>query len=107
LDNYRYCADFATRVIGDNAGVAKVLDFGCGTGQIVKLLRKDSISAFGCEAFYGGGSSPIAGDLRSFVFAMQGKTIPFPPDTFDIVINNQVMEHVDDLDAALSEIHGS
>ena len=105
MDNYRYCADFATRLLGDHAGVAKVLDFGCGAGQIVKLLRKDGILAFGCEAFYGGGSSPIPADLRSFVFAMESKSIPFPPATFDIVINNQVMEHVEDLDAALSEIH--
>ena len=36
---------------------------------------------------------------------MEGKSIPFPPATFGIVINIQVMEHVEDLDAALSKIH--
>ena len=30
---------------------------------------------------------------------------PSPACTFDVVINNQVMEHVDDIDAALFEIH--
>ena len=39
---------------------AKVLDFGCGAGQIVKVLRDSGISAFGCEAFYdGGGDIPF------------------------------------------------
>ena len=105
MDNYRYCAEFAARVIGDKAGAAKVLDFGCGAGQIVKLLRDVHISAYGCEAFYGGGASPVPDELSPFIFAMQGKVIPFPPCTFDVVINNQVMEHVDDIDAALFEIH--
>jgi SAM-dependent methyltransferase len=110
VDNYQYCAEFAARMIGDRmigdkAGAAKVLDFGCGAGQVVRLLRNVRISAFGCEAFYGGGASPIPDDLSSFIFTMQGNVIPFPPCTFDIVINNQVMEHVNDIDAALFEIH--
>jgi SAM-dependent methyltransferase len=31
--------------------------------------------------------------------------LPFPDGWFDLVVNNQVMEHVEDLDAALAEIH--
>ena len=49
--------------------------------------------------------APIPDELSPFILAMQGKVIPFPPCTFDVVINNQVMEHVDDIDAALFEIH--
>jgi SAM-dependent methyltransferase len=105
VNNYQYCAEFAVRLIGGNAGVAKVLDFGCGAGHIVELLRKAGISAFGCEAFYGGGAARIPDELSGFILAMQGNVIPFPACTFDVVINNQVMEHVEDIDAALSEIH--
>ena len=36
---------------------------------------------------------------------MQDKLIPFPDSMFEVVLNNQVMEHVQDLDTALSEIH--
>jgi SAM-dependent methyltransferase len=104
VDNYHYCADFAGRAIADRAGEAKVLDFGCGAGQIVKILRDSGIAAFGCDALYGGGAYPIPAELAGVVFAMQGNQIPFPALMFDVVINNQVMEHVDDLDAALSEI---
>jgi hypothetical protein len=38
VDSYQYCAEFATRMIS-NKVEAKVLDFGCGAGQIVKVLR--------------------------------------------------------------------
>jgi 2-polyprenyl-3-methyl-5-hydroxy-6-metoxy-1,4-benzoquinol methylase len=84
---------------------AKVLDFGCGAGQIVKVLRDSGISAFGCEAFYDGGRYPVPDELSGVILAMQGNVIPFPSCMFDLVINNQVMEHVQDIDAILSEIH--
>src|SRR6266516_3948883 len=105
VDNYRYCAEFAARVIGDKAGVAKVLDFGCGAGQIVKLMRNIGVSAFGREAFYGGGANPIPDELSGFIFTKRGTVIPFPSCTFDVVINNQVTEHVQDMEAALFAIH--
>lgn len=105
MDNYEYCADFAMRCIETSPAEAKVLDFGCGSGQIVKQLRNAGVSAFGCEAFYGGGVSPIPDDLSGVIAGMHGDTIPFPDCMFDVVINNQVMEHVVDLDAALVEIH--
>ena len=105
MDNYQYCAQFAARLIGDKVEEAKVLDFGCGAGQIVKLLRDSGISAFGCEAFYGGGVNPIPEELSGFILAMQGNAIPFASCVFDVIINNQVMEHVEDIDAVLSEIH--
>jgi ubiquinone/menaquinone biosynthesis C-methylase UbiE len=36
--------------------------------------------------------------------AKEGNNIPFNNDSFDFVINNQVMEHVEDIDAVLAEI---
>jgi SAM-dependent methyltransferase len=105
VDNYQYCADFARRAIAEKAPEAKVLDFGCGTGQIVTLLRNSGVSAFGCDAFYGGGVSPIPSELSDVILPMQGNLIPFTDCMFDVVLNNQVMEHVEDLDAALSEIY--
>ena len=43
----------------------------------------------------------LAGDI---IRRMEGDTIPFGDETFDIVVNNMVMEHVPDLDRVLDEI---
>jgi SAM-dependent methyltransferase len=104
MDNYQYCAEYAHRAVVGRGG-AKVLDFGCGAGQIVSLLRRAGVSAYGCDAFYGGGAYTIPAELTDIILPMQGNAIPFPVEMFDVVVNNQVMEHVNDLDAALSEIH--
>lgn len=105
MDNYQYCAQLAARMIRSKLHEAKVLDFGCGAGQVINLLRNYGVSAFGCEAFYEGGKYPVPDELSGVVREMQGNAIPFPNCMFDVVINNQVMEHIEDIDAAISEIH--
>ena len=104
MDNYQYCAEYARGALADTSQ-AKVLDFGCGAGQVVELLRATGVSAYGCDASYGGGAYAIPDELSEVILPMQGKEIPFPAEMFDVVVNNQVMEHVVDLDSALSEIH--
>lgn len=99
MNNYEFCTQFAVR-----AKAHAVLDFGCGEGQIIRLLRGAGIDARGCDTFYEGGAYAIPQDLTPFITSMHGNYVPFPDATFDLVINNQVMEHVADLDAALSEI---
>jgi SAM-dependent methyltransferase len=89
--------------------VIRVLDYGCGSGQIVKLLRKRGVDAFGCDVFYEGGdySSLVepglleAGVVRRMT---PDGMIPFESGFFDYVVNNQVMEHVQNLEAVLAEI---
>ncbi len=104
MDNYQYCAKFAAEATHD---AAHVLDYGCGAGQLVCALRERGVEGFGCDVFYGGGdySKQVPeGMWNHIIRPMDEDRIPFPADTFDLVINNQVMEHVPDLDAALAEI---
>jgi SAM-dependent methyltransferase len=106
MDNYEFCASWAASQPG--CATARILDYGCGAGQIVAALRERGLDAVGCDVFYEGGdaSRRLSPDLVSsgVIHRMDGDRIPFDDRTFDLVINNQVMEHVVDLDRVLTEI---
>jgi SAM-dependent methyltransferase len=99
----RFVLDFAARHGG------RVLDYGCGSGRTVRAGRERGLEIYGTDVFYGGSQSraeaAASGLLGDVIREMQDGRIPFPVGSFDLVMNNQVMEHVEDLDAVLREIH--
>ncbi len=107
MNNYEFCAQWVLDQKPEKC--VRVLDYGCGAGQIIKELRKRNLNAFGCDVFYEGGdySKLIETELfdDSIIKRMDGRTIPFDCASFDFIINNQVMEHVENLDSVLAEIH--
>ena len=106
MDNYEFCANYVSKMAAGKP--TTVLDYGCGAGHIVKALRGVGIAAKGCDIFYAGGdySSRVPPELLgSAIKPMENGLIPFSDNSFDIVVNNQVLEHVEDIDSALAEIH--
>lgn len=87
-----------------------VLDLGSGVGNFVVACRQRGIRAFGVEPDrIGSGSSltslQIAGkrlDTGAFAGAI-GEQLPFRDATFDLVVLNQVIEHVNDQKSVLAE----
>jgi SAM-dependent methyltransferase len=105
MNNYEYCANFVAARL--QHGGARVLDYGCGAGKIVSLLRSRGVDASGCDVFYEGGdySNDVPADMfGTIVRRMEGDCIPFESGSFDWVINNQVLEHVPNLEVVVSEI---
>lgn len=99
----RFVLDFARRIGGT------VLDYGCGDGSVVVAGRAAGLDIYGTDVYYGGSQSRIEAERTGLsgdvIREMAGGRIPFSDSFFDVVTNNQVMEHVDDLDATLREIH--
>ena len=106
MTNYDFCVKCVEKF--SLGKPIKALDYGCGAGQIVSLLRSAGIDARGCDTFYAGGdySSRVPPELLGTVIKpIENGVIPFPDESFDFVVNNQVLEHVEDIDGVLAEIH--
>lgn len=107
INNYEFCAQWL--LDQKPAKSVRVLDYGCGSGQIVNELRKHKVNVYGCDVFYEGGNYLESIDTRllddGIIRKMCGNDIPFDSASFDYIIDNQVMEHVENLDGVLSEIH--
>lgn len=103
--NYRFIVAEVSRLASPGA---TVLDYGCGSGEVVQHARAQGVDMVGADIFYAGSEARAAvecsGQLGRSIFAMPEGRIPFPDKHFDLVCANQVFEHVRDIDLALSEI---
>lgn len=105
MNNYEFCATYIKNNATNKA--IRVLDYGCGAGHIVIKLREIGVDAKGCDVFYEGGdySAQVPSELfGSIIKPMEDGIIPFPDESVDFVVNNQVLEHVENIDFVLGEI---
>jgi SAM-dependent methyltransferase len=87
------------------AGADRVLDLGCGEGQIARLaVQRGAGRVVGVDPAAAQIAEAIrrAGGVRYARAVAAG--LPFPPSTFDAVVSCLVLEHLADLDAGLDEI---
>jgi len=106
--NFRYVLDFAERQ-RNGAPDYTILDYGCGAGDVVIAGQQRGMNFFGAEVFYAGVSSRDViekkGLLGTVVKEIRDGHLDFPDAFFELVVNNQVFEHVEDLDQVLAEIN--
>lgn len=84
-------------------GAKKVLDVGCGDGQVSRLAAKMGAEVVGIDPTWNCVS--VAHERGGGVFARAGAAqLPFADATFDAVVACLVFEHIRDVDSAIAEV---
>jgi len=91
------------------ASPGQVLDWGCGWGQVTKLLSERDVDVEPFD-YRGEAAEPGRAPLRRFpeitcTFSPEPVTLPYPDAAFDTVLSCGVLEHVQDPEASLEELH--
>jgi SAM-dependent methyltransferase len=106
--NYQYFVHYVKRL--PHPEQLRILDYGCGEGQVVRLLREAGYNCHGCDIYYGGGQAQELPQLKQLVslgfvhVIPEDGDLPYQAGSFDVILANQVFEHVKDLGAVLRRL---
>lgn len=85
------------------AGARRVLDVGCGDGQVSRLASRLGAQVVGIDPTWN--CISVANSRGGGAFAQAGAAaLPFADGTFDAVVACLVFEHIRDVDAAIAEV---
>lgn len=89
-----------TKIVERFSVNSRILEIGGGTGYQAKRLTEDGFIVESIDM----PDSNYACQLEFLVRPYDGKNIPFPDDSFDVVFSSNVLEHVKNLPHIQSEI---
>ncbi len=90
---------------GGRPTIAKVMDFGCGRGQLVQALCQRGFDAYGCDISAYWAEDQCAISHRLSTICRSPYVLPFDDNTFDVVISTQVLEHAQNKEECFQEIY--
>lgn len=79
----------------------RILDVGCGLGMYVRRFREFSPEVYGVDI--DAEKVAEAGRTLPNIQVAPAEQLPFPDETFDVVLSHEVLEHVDDDRQAVAE----
>jgi len=84
---------------------SRILDFGCGQGEMADYLDKLGFDAFGCDIHKNWDGDSATPKEHLAVIQMNPYRLPYPDNNFDLVFSTSVLEHVQNPEDVFSEIH--
>src|SRR5262249_41570364 len=90
------------------ASGGRVLDYGCGIGQTVTLGLARGLDIWGADTFRGfwaPWAAELKIDVRDRIRKIENARADYPDDHFDLVMSNQVLEHVPAPETVIADIH--
>lgn len=85
----------------------RILDLGCGDGKFTSVLignHTDDLILIGIDADPGQTLRAINTNLYNQVYNCLASSIPENDASFDAVISNSVLEHIEDIDETIAEV---
>ncbi len=85
----------------------KALDVGCGLGQGIRDGRKVGKDISGCDIAPSLAKHWEKNGIAEYCKVYDGEKLPYPDNSFDLVLSNDVFEHIPmhDIDNLLNEIY--
>lgn len=99
-----YVEQILPMAVAELGGARRVLDIGCGDGQISRVLAETGCQVVGLDPTWN--QINVAADRgggAGYVQSGAGK-LPFADDSFDAAVACLVFEHIDEVDAAIAEV---
>jgi SAM-dependent methyltransferase len=90
-----------TEVLRPSRPGGRVLDMGCGVGQVVAALSREGFEAHGVDVASANIDRARMQSPRCLIY--DGRRLPYRNDTFDSVGALNVLEHVEDPEAFVAE----
>ena len=80
----------------------RILENGCGVGMYIEQLQRSGGEVFGLE--YDLERAHQARQLSALILAAAGEALPYPSNSFDLILSHEVIEHVQDDRQAVLEM---
>jgi ubiquinone/menaquinone biosynthesis C-methylase UbiE len=84
----------------------RILDFGCGNGDLTQRLRQDGYDVHGCDLQFKDGAHAQTLQSQNLIhkISLAPYRLPFEDNSFDYILSETVFEHVQNTDETIAEL---